>query len=372
MPPMNRFLLLACTLAALLSGCRRHASAPQMPPLEVDVAEAMTDSIPNRMRFIGYLSSNFDAVIQPRVNGYLLSKQYDNGMPVRRGQLLFRIDPVQLSTTMLAAQAALESARAQALEARNNYDRAVPLARIDAISQSQLDQYTAQHKAAEASVRSAEQSLRDAQLNVGYTNLYSPIDGIVEKTSAHVGDFVGPGTQFSVLTTVSNIDTMTVDVAIPMAVYLRSAGARKSIYDNDGLLSDIRLTLADDTSYPLEGQYDYTRKDVSSAMGTIVVVVKFANPELSLKPGQFARVDANVGPTRPSVVVPQRSVSQAQGLNSVWVVGPDSIAHYRRVTPGRTYGGLWCIDEGLKAGEWVIVAGQMKMHDGARVIPKKL
>ena len=260
------------------------------------MAQAAVDSVPNRMSFIGYLASNFDAVIQPRVNGYLSSKQYGNGMPVRRGQLLFTIDPDQLSTSMLAAEAELESARAQALEARNNYDRAVPLARIDAISQSQLDQYTAQWKAAEASVRSAEQSLRNARMNVGYTELRSPIDGIIEHTAAHVGDYVGPGTQFSVLTTVSNIDTLTVDVAIPMSQYLRYAGDRTSIYDNEGLLSDIRLVLADGSRYPLEGIYDYTRKDVSSTTGTLVVVVMFPQSRRGAETGAVRPRGGQRGP----------------------------------------------------------------------------
>lgn len=358
-------------LAALLSGCKKHAAKPQIPPLRVEVTQALTDSIPNRMSFIGTLSSNFDAVIQPRVNGYLLSKQYDNGMPVRQGQLLFTLDPAQLSTTKLAAQASLESARAQLSEAKNNYDRAVPLARINAISQVQLDQYTAQYKAALATVRSTEQTLRAADLDVGYTELRSPIDGIIEHTAAHVGDYVGPGTQFNVLTTVSNIDTMTVDVAIPMAQYLRFGGARASIYDNKNLLSDIRLTLADGTRYPYEGLYDYTRKDVSNTTGTIVVVVMFPNPEQSLKPGQFARVEANIGPVRACVVVPQQSVSQTQNINSVWIVDADSTVRYRRVTPGETYGKEWCIEQGLAAGEWVVVAGQQKLRDGSKVIPVK-
>lgn len=368
---MDKLFPTACLIAALFAGCGKHPPQQVIPPLRVEVARAGVDSVPNRMCFIGYLSSNFDAVIQPRINGFLSSKQYSNGMPVRRGQLLFTIDPDQLSTSMLAAEAALESARAQALEARNNYDRAVPLARINAISQSQLDQYTAQFKAAEAMVRSAEQTLSSARMNVGYTELRSPIDGIIEHTSAHVGDYVGPGTQFSVLTTVSNIDTLTVDVAIPMSQYLRYAGGRTSIYDNAGLLSDIRLVLADGAQYPLEGLYDYTRKDVSNTTGTLVVVVMFPNPEQALKPGQFARVEANVGPVRPRIVVPQQSVSQAQDLNSVWVVRADSTVQYRRVTPGDTYGPMWCIDEGLAQGEWVVVAGQQKLHDGQKVIPVK-
>lgn len=188
-------LLLAAALLA--AGCESRKKPEAMPPLRVVTARAAADSLPVRMSFIGYLESNYDAVIQPRVNGYLASKRYENGMPVKKGQLLFTIDPVQLSTTMLAAEAALQSARAQEIEAKNNYERAVPLSKINAISRSQLDQYTAQYEAAAAAVRSAEQTLRNAQLEVGYTNLYAPIDGIIEHTPAHVGDYVGPGTQFS-------------------------------------------------------------------------------------------------------------------------------------------------------------------------------
>ena len=127
-----------------------------------------------------------------------------------------------------------------------------------------------------------------------------------------------------------------------------------SIYDNEGLLSDIRLTLADGTRYPYGGLYDYTRKDVSSSTGTLVLVVMFPNPDRSLKPGQFARVSANVGPVQPRVIVPQQSVSQAQGVNSVWVVRPDSTAAYRRVVLGDTYGTMWCVDEGSpRANRWL-------------------
>ena len=251
---MDKIGTLLCALAALLAGgCRgRHATGAQ-PSLRVEVIEAATDTVPNRMSFVSSVESNFDALIEPRVNGYLVNKYFSSGMPVRKGQLLFTIDPNLLSTTLLSAEASLESARAQEVSARNNYERAVPLARIDAISQTQLDQYTAEYVAAQAAVRSAEQQVRNARLQVGYTRIYAPIDGIIASSNAHTGDYVGVGTQFSVLTTISNIDTVAVDVAIPMAQYLRYAGTRPSIYENDGLLSDITLSLADGVVYPSKG-----------------------------------------------------------------------------------------------------------------------
>ena len=179
---MDKIGTLLCALAALLAGgCRgRHATGAQ-PSLRVEVIEAATDTVPNRMSFVSSVESNFDALIEPRVNGYLVNKYFSSGMPVRKGQLLFTIDPNLLSTTLLSAEASLESARAQEVSARNNYERAVPLARIDAISQTQLDQYTAEYVAAQAAVRSAEQQVRNARLQVGYTRIYAPIDGIIEQ-----------------------------------------------------------------------------------------------------------------------------------------------------------------------------------------------
>lgn len=354
----------------LLSGCQKRAEQPSGKILEVKVAEVKVEDVPSRMNFIGTLSSNFDAVIQPRVNGFLSSKQYSNGMPVRKGDLLFTIDPSQLSTTQYSAEAALESARANLSEARSNYERAVPLAGIAAISRSQLDQYTAQYKAAEAAVRSAEQQLASARMEVGYTELRSPIDGIVGSAAAHVGDYVGPGTQFNVLTTISNIDTVSVDLAIPMTRYLLLAADRAPIYDNEGLLSDIRLTLADGTLYPYEGSYSYTQKDVTSTMGTIVVSVSFPNPRRALKPGQFARVSARVGKPRREVVVPQEAVRQLQNISLVWVVGSDNTVHPVQVQPGMAFEGLWCIDRGLREGDRVVVGGVQKLHEGMKVNPQ--
>lgn len=366
---MNRTILLLMLLS--LAGCSRKQDSTTPPALHLPVAKVVQDSLPRRMRFIGYLASNFDAVIQPRVNGFLLTKQFENGMPVKRGAVLFTIDPSQFSNTMLAAEAQLQSARAQAIEARNNYERAIPLAAMNAISRAELDQYTAQHEAAEASVRSAEQTLRNARLDVGYTRILSPIDGIAAGSSAHIGDYVGPGTQFTVLTTISNVDTLSVDLAIPMAQYLRYAGSRPTIYENEGLLSEIRLTLADGTRYPLAGFYKYTRKDISSATGTIVLVVGFANPDQSLKAGQFARVEATVGGRAEQLLVPIEAVSQAQNVHSVWVVRGDSTVTFRRVELGETYGALWAVEHGLQPDEWVVVQGRQKLHEGAKIIPVK-
>lgn len=360
------------TALLALSACKSHKAAVATAPLSIPVVQVKEAELAHRMEFIGYLQSNFDAVIQPRVNGFLISKHFDSGKPVRRGALLYRIDPTQLSTAMYAAEAALQSARAEAVEARNNYERAVPLASMNAISRAQLDQYTAQYRASEASVRSAEESLRNAQLNVSYTELRSPIDGIAGSSQAHIGDFVGPGTEFNVLTTLSNVDTVSFDVALAMNDYLRLTGNRAEIYDNEGLLSDITLTLDDGTRYPLEGFYSHTRKDISSATGTLLLVVKFVNPNKELKAGQFARVGCDVGAKERRLILPARAVSQAQGVNSVWVVGADSTVQFRRVELGAQRDSLWVVTGGLEPTEWVVLAGRQKLHEGMKIQPRQV
>lgn len=272
---------------------------------------------------------------------------------------------------MLSARASLESAKAREIEAKNNYDRAIPLAKINAISKAQLDQYTAEYAAAKGERQFGSAALKNANLETEYTDIYSSIDGIIASSEAHVGDFVGPGTQFSVLTTIQNIDTVCVDIAMPMQQYLQYSGRKTLTYDNEGLLSDIRLYLADGEAYPVEGQYNYTKTNVSDAMGTIMLVVSFPNPDYALKAGQFARVQTDVGCGKPFTVVPQQCISQTQNINSLWVIRPDSTAEYREVTLGDTFGDLWIVEKGIEDGETVALTGQLKLHNGAKVIPIK-
>ena len=361
--------LLAASISA--TSCRRHnKSEPEAAPLRVEVATATSDSIIMRYSFTTHLRSNYDAVIQPRVDGYLERIAYRSGMPVRRGDLLFTIESNLLNTSLLAAQAALSSAEAEALEAKNNYDRAIPLARLNAISDSQLDQYTAAYNSSVASVRSARQQVTSARLQVSYATIYSPIDGIVAASKAHEGDYVGPSTQFSALTTVSNIDSLKADLSIPTSLYLEKAGNR-SAYENRDLLSDISLTLADGSIYPYKGIYDYTAQQISTSSGTVTLVVKFPNPDYRLKGGEYGRVEVGLGQHERVVLVPQMAIEQVQGIESVWVVKPDNTVEQRTIQTGETVGRNWIVKSGISEGETVVLTGKDKLHSGMRITPQK-
>ena len=348
-----------------------HASSTKesISYMEVKVVAAQSNMLRSRKTYISKIGANFSAVVQPRTTGFLSEKHYDNGMPVKQGEVIFRLDGKQQRANLLSAQAALESAKAQSVEARNNYERAVPLAEIDAISKAQLDQYTAEYIAAEASVNSAQQALRNARLELGYTEIRSTINGIISASNAHIGDYVGPGTQFSILTTIENIDTVGVDIAIPMKEYLLLTNRKSFTYENDSLLHNIKLYLADGELYPYAGSYNYTKSAVADSMGTIIIVVSFPNPDYLLKSGQFARVVTDVGVASKAITVPQSCITQIQDVASLWVIKADSTAEYRKVTLGSAVDSCLVITSGVEPGEEVAVGGGMKLRNGMKVIP---
>lgn len=354
----------------LSTSCHHSTSSKESPShMQVEVVAAQSNMLRSSKTYISKIGANFSAVIQPRITGFLTEKHFDNGMPVKKGDVIFRLDGKTQRANLLAAQAALESAKAQSVEARNNYERAVPLAKIDAISKAQLDQYTAQYIAAEASVNSAIQALRNARLELDYTEIRSTINGIISVSKAHIGDYVGPGTQFSVLTSIENIDTIGVDLAIPMKEYLSLTNRKSFTYENDSLLHNIKLYLADGELYPYVGSYNYTKSAVADSMGTIIIVISFPNPNYLLKSGQFARVTTDVGIAKESITVPQSCITQTQDIASLWIIRPDSTAEYRKVTLGNVVDSCRVITSGIEAGEEVVVGGGMKLRNGMKVIP---
>ncbi|MBQ9137434.1 MAG: efflux RND transporter periplasmic adaptor subunit [Alistipes sp.] len=350
-----------------LLACARSGSNGGSQTEAVEVVRAGVDSAIVRQSFISTLQPNYIAVIQPRVSGFLSAKLFSNGMPVRKGQVIFRIDDRQQRADMLAAKATLATAVANSIEAQNNYNRAVPLVAIDAISQAQFDGYRAQYEAAKASIASAEQALKNAQLEVEYTTIRATIDGVISASEAYVGDFVGPGSKFATLTRIENVDTLCCEVAIPMAQYLNLSGRSSFTYNNESLLSDIVLTLADGRQYPFVGSYSYTKSAVADTEGTIIIVVTFPNPHYLLKSGQFARVTTSIGMPKMRITVPQSALQQTQGEESVWVIDADSTVHYRKVTTlGAPHDGVVAVS-GLAAGESVALDGSAKLTNGQKV-----
>lgn len=356
----------------LATSCVTKSKEVAPPPIpRVEVARAIGERVSIPMRFQTLLYSNYDATIQPRVSGYLLTKEFSKGMPVEKGQVLFTLDTAPIKLSVASNRAALASAKSSLAEAENNYRRAVPLARLEAISQSALDQYRAAYESAKAQVEVAQSTLDESLLQLSYTTITSPISGIIDDEGATIGDWVGVGTSYSVLATVSNIDEMGVHIQIPFARYfeVRKGGDdRTPSYDNSTLLENIRLYLSDGSLYPYSGTYAYTKREAGDQTGTIIIVASFPNPEGVLKVGQSAVVVANIGSPEGVVLVPQQAVVQTLNRASVWVLDKENKVTSRFVTLGEKFGPHWIVEKGLSAGEMVVTSGLQNLHNGEKVI----
>ncbi|MFI3268891.1 MAG: efflux RND transporter periplasmic adaptor subunit [Rikenellaceae bacterium] len=357
---------LIALLSLQCSEAKHTKSKQPLPPLTVESAVVKSTPLRDQIWFATSTRPNYSVTIEPRVVGYLGAIHFSGGDRVTTGERLFTIDPAQLQTTLYAAEAAVESAQAEFIEAENNYNRAIPLSEINAISGSTFDSYRATYSAARASLKAAKEQLRSAQLDISYTYINAPIDGVLSESPANLGDYVGPATSFQTLTTISATDTLKVELTIPLAKYLKYTpqGVRP---DDSKLLTNITLILPDSTLYSEQAEYAYTKSDAASGSSTVVLVAKIPNHTALLKPNIFARIRAEIGDESEQVTIPQQAVTEMQGVSSVWVIRPDSTASFRPVTLGSKSGTEWVITSGLKSGERVATTGQLKLHQGAKV-----
>jgi membrane fusion protein (multidrug efflux system) len=371
----TRFLNVATILAiftvGLTTGCGRPAvsAAPPATPPTVEVAPVVQKDIPVEGQWVGTLQGYVNAQIQPQVTGYLVRQDYAEGSFVRKGQLLFEIDPRPFQAALDQAKGQLAQAQAQLGNAQINVKRDVPEAEAHAIPQSQLDNDTQSLRGAEAAVETDQAAVETAALNLGYTRVVSLIDGIAGITSVQVGNLVGPST---VLTSVSQVNPIKVYFPISEQEYLRMAdGAASGRVDWLSHASHIRLQLilSDNAAYSYPGRIVFADRQMNADTGTIQIVGEFPNPKNLLRPGQYGRVRALTEVLKGALLVPQTAVTQLQGSYQVDVVNPNNQVQIRNVQVGPVDGTQWVIATGLKPGERVVVVGTEKVRQGQQVKP---
>ena len=358
--------------AALVSsslGCSnsnvRASTAP--PPAEVEVAPVILKDVSIQGEWVGTLEGYVNAQISPQVSGYLIRQDYREGALVRKGQVLFEIDPRPFQAVLDQARGQLAQAEAQMANAELNVKRDIPEAEAHAIPQSQLDTDTQALNAAKAAVEAGGAAVEQASINLGYTKVVSLVDGIAGINTVQVGNLVGPTT---VLTAVSQVSPIKVYFPISEQEYLRMAdgGGPGSVdFITNASRIPLQLTLADGSSYPHSGKIIFADRQVNTQTGTIQIVGEFPNSKNLLRPGQYARIQAPVGNITGALLVPQAAVNQQQGSYQVTVVGADSRAQLRTVEVGPRVGPLWVITSGLKPGERVVAAGAEKARNGELV-----
>jgi membrane fusion protein, multidrug efflux system len=344
-----------------LSGCKEPPPPPPPPP-EVVVQPVDVRDTPVQAEFTGEIRGGEDVEVRARVAGYLQSQNYDEGTVVRKGQLLFLIDPKPFEAT---------AARARALHTRAEIqvNRLRPLVADNAVSQQDLDNAVAAEEASRASQAAAEAQLTTALLDLGYTRVTSPITGLAGNRQVDVGSYVG-SPQPTVLTVVSSLDPVRFDFTISEAEYLAYARATHATAGKrSGSGPELQLVLADGSVYPGKGRITVVGRGVDAETGTLPLQATFPNPDGLLRPGQFGRVQLPVTTRKSAILIPQRAVQELQGTYNVFVVGNDSVAQIRAIKPGNRVGSDWVITDGLEPADRIVVEGLQKVRDGVKVRP---
>ena len=359
----------SCLTLLLAAGCgKEQKAAPPAPPVVV-VSEVIRKDVPIYTDWVGTTDGLVNATIQAQVAGYLVKQNYREGELVRKGQVLFEIDPRTFQAAVDAAKGSLAQAEARWETAKANLKRVRPLAEKNAVSQKDLDDATGAEQSTRASVESARAQLDTAQLNLGFTRVTSPVDGIAGIAKAQVGNLVGPG-QIQELTAVSTVDPIKAYIAISEQEYLKfRRGMKEQPAEKSADGIPLELILADGSVYPHKGRFSLADRQVDVKTGTMRLGALFPNPGNLLRPGQFGIVRATMATKKGALLVPQRAVTEVQGKFLVAVVGSDNAVELRPVTPAERVGSLWVIDKGLKPGERVVVEGVQKVKTGARVVP---
>ena len=363
---MRPVLTAVCVTSFVAAACGDKGKvAPKV--VDVVVAPVQVRDVPIVQEWAAQTFGANDVEIRARVRGYLLQKAYQEGRPVQRGALLFQIDPQEYQAAVAQAHASLAQAQAGLSKANADVARLGPLVERNAVSRQDYDHAVAAQQAAQGQVDAARAVLETAQLNLGYTRVTSPINGLAGVAQADVGSLVGsPGP--TLLTVVSQLDTIKVKFRISEQEYLQLARA----LGDSGRAQPrgeprLELVLADGSVYDQKGHVVTVDRNVDPTTGTLGIEALFPNPHGLLRPGQFGRVRAPVTTRMNAIVLPQRAVREMQGTFSVGVLKPDSTIEVRAIKAGARVGSDWVVDSGLVASDVIVVEGMQKVRPGVKV-----
>jgi RND family efflux transporter MFP subunit len=365
----------AAALLFIASGCQKgpqpQSAPPPPPPPEVVVMNVVQRDVPVYSEWIGTTDGAINAQIRARVQGYLEYRHYREGTAVKTRDLLFSIDPRPYQAALDQAKGDLGRAEAALGKTKLDVSRYTPLAKEGAISQQELDNAISAYRGNEAAEAAARAAVRQAELNLEWTQVRSPVDGIAGISVAQIGDLIGAST---LLTTVSRVDPLKVTFPISEREYLKFAGligkAMQAEKRAEKHGPPLELILADGNVYAESGAFALPDREVDLKTGTIAVVSYFPNPQQVLRPGLYAKVRVVTDTKKGALLVPQRAVQELQGSYRLAVVTADNKVAMRTVKMGARVGSLWVVDEGLNPDERVIVEGLQKVRDGIPVNPK--
>lgn len=363
-------LLFIILLASYFSCVGEESPKVSIP--DIPVYRTIEQKIPIFEEFVGQIHGLEDIAIWARVEGFLEGIHFQEGSRVERGALLYTLESQPFEADVAAKMSLLAEAKTMLAKAKSDLERIRPLAALRAVSERDLDSAVALYDASLASVEAAEANLKAANIQLGYTKISSPISGIIGKTQAKVGDFVGRSPNPVILNVVSRIDRVLVDFFITEIQYLevmRRYISREVTSTEMRREAGLELILADGSLYGHKGKVDFIDREVDSSTGAILVQASFPNPEGIIRPGQFARVKILVDTIDNGIMIPQRCVTELQGLYRVYIVNDENEVEIREVVVGPRINDFWLIKEGLNQGEKIVYEGLQRIRTGMTVNP---
>ena len=369
---MKNYFTLFIILLLLIS-CKNEQNKVQ-PPQTIKVFEVKAKTVPIYQEFVGQIYGERDIPIRARVQGFLDKIYFEEGTRVKKGQLLYAIDPDPFMQEVAEKESMVAQARTLLIQSESDLLRIKPLAELDAVSKRELDMAQAKRDADISSLEAAKANLNIANINLGYAKMYAPINGIIGKTLAREGEFVGKDPNPVILNTVSEIKIIRVQFFLSENEYLRIAKNyvekyKQKIQKNNQDLP-VELILADGTFYDQKGKIDFIDRNVDPSTGAILLQASFPNPDGLIRPGQFARVKTMIKEEIDALLLPQKCITELQGQFSVFVVNSENKIERKQVEIGDKIDDLWIIKEGINSGDKVVLEGLQKVASGMEVIPE--
>jgi membrane fusion protein (multidrug efflux system) len=347
------------------SGDKKKKEAEKQAPTPIKVIKVATRTMPYWGEFVGQINAVETVDVRARVAGFLQQKKFKEGARVKKGDLLFVIDPKPFQEDLKQAQSGLEYNQALAAKAKKDYERFRELYKENVVSRDEYESYQTQYATYKAQVRDNAAKVENARIQLGYTKIYSPIDGVIGQVKVDLGNLVGQG-ENTLLATVSSVDPVYVNFSVTESDYIRAMRQR----DEDKVATRlVKMILADGSEYDQSGSFDMVDRAVDPRTGTLGIRVKFSNPDGLLRPGQYAKVRVLVDKIEDATVVPSRAVMDVQGMKSLFVVGGDGKVTNTPVELGFERDSLVVVKEGVKPGDLIVADGVNRVQNGMEVKP---
>ena len=371
-------IILFSVISLAISSCSSESDKAQgMHVLKIPVIEVLQQDVPVYSEFIGQTYGRQDIPIRARVDGFLEGMYFNEGERVKKNQLLYKIEPQSLTADLAASESKVVEAESNVVNAKSDLDRVKPLAEMNAVSKSELDNANARYKSALAQLESAKANKKITSISLSYSEVRSPIDGLIGITKAKVGEYVGKDPNPIILNSVSKIDTILVRFYVTEEVYLKiarifkkaikdGAEGRKVKSEDKGKLD---LILADGSTFDHTGIVDFVDNRIDANTGSLLAQASFPNPDKVLRPGLFAKIRTIMDIREDAILVPQRAVQFVQGKTNVLVVDKENKVEYRSVVTGAKYKNVWEVKEGLKVGDKIVLEGAQKLRTGMIIDP---